>query len=118
MSKHNETGLKGEQLAENFLLSKGYRLLHRNWCHGKKEIDLVMQKDDVLVFVEVKTRSSLKFSFPEEAVDARKQGYLREAAGAFMDEHPQFFKVQFDVVSVHLKNETAGDIVHFEDAFY
>lgn len=118
MSKHNETGVKGEQLAEKFLLEKGYTLLNRNWCFGKKEIDLIMQRGDVLVFVEVKTRSSLHHSFPEEAVGARKQSFLRAAAAAFLDLHPQYLKIQFDVVSVQLRNDVVAELVHFEDAFY
>lgn len=118
MSKHNETGVKGEQLAEKFLLEKGYVLLHRNWCFGKKEIDLIMQRVDVLVFVEVKTRSSLHHSFPEEAVGTRKQSFLRAAAAAFLDNHPQYLKIQFDVVSVQLHKDSMAQIVHFEDAFY
>ena len=117
MSKHNETGLKGEQIAEKFLLDKGHRILHKNWCHGKKEIDLITQKDDVLIFVEVKTRSAISFAFPEESVNRRKQGYLREAAGAFLDSFPGYIKIQFDIISIHLQGEAVKEIVHFEDAF-
>ncbi|HRO43009.1 MAG TPA: YraN family protein [Flavipsychrobacter sp.] len=118
MSKHNETGVKGEQIAEKFLQEKGYTVLHKNWCFGKKEIDLVTLKDDVLVFVEVKTRSSIGFSFPEEAVDFRKQAYLKAAAEAFLDQFPNYQKVQFDIVSIHLHHDRVKEIVHFEDAFY
>jgi len=118
MSKHNETGVKGEQIAEKFLLDRGYLVLHRNWCFGKKEIDLIVLKQDVLVFVEVKTRSQIDFSFPEDAVDYRKQAYLKTAAETFLDANPQFVKVQFDIISVHLQNDTIKEIVHFEDAFY
>lgn len=117
MSKHNETGVKGEQIAEKFLQEKGYVILHRNWCAGKKEVDLVAQKADVLIFVEVKTRSSVYFAFPEESVDFRKQAYLRAAAEAFLDSYPGHLKVQFDVVSIHLSNDSIKEIVHFEDAF-
>jgi len=118
MSKHNETGLKGEQIAEKFLLQKGYITLHKNWCFGKKEIDIVMQKSDILVFVEVKTRSRLDFGFPEEAVNRRKQSYMRTAAEAYLTEFPAHRKIQFDVVSVLLEQDHVKEVVHFEDAFY
>lgn len=118
MSKHNETGVKGEQIAEKFLLDKGYNILHRNWCHGKKEVDLIMQKEDVLIFVEVKTRSNFNFGFPEEAVTIRKQTFLKAAADAFLDTFPIYFKIQFDIISVHLEKDIVKEIVHFEDAFY
>ncbi len=117
MSKHNETGVKGEQIAENFLVKKGYGILHRNWCSGKKEIDLIAEKDGLLIFVEVKTRSATAFGFPEEAVDARKQAFLRFAAAAYLELNPHFEQMQFDVVSVRLSGEAVTEIIHFEDAF-
>jgi putative endonuclease len=118
MSKHNETGVKGEQIAEKFLLEKGYAVLHRNWCFEKKEIDIVAQKGDMLVFVEVKTRTNLYFGFPEEAVNLRKQEYLKTAAEAFLDTFPGYIKVQFDIISIHIRNDEVKEVFHFEDAFY
>ena len=118
MSKHNETGVKGEQIAEKFLLEKGYLVLHKNWCFEKKEIDIVVQKGDMLVFVEVKTRTNLYFGFPEEAVNLKKQEYLKTAAEAFLDTFPGYLKVQFDIISIHIKNDEVKEVFHFEDAFY
>jgi putative endonuclease len=118
MSKHNETGVKGEQLSENFLLGKGYFILHRNWRFEKKEIDLIALYKDIIVFVEVKTRSRMDFGFPEDAVNFRKQSFMKLAAEAFLEKFPNFKKIQFDVVSIFYKNEKAIEITHFEDAFY
>ncbi len=118
MAKHNETGIKGEQIAENFLADKGYRILHRNWCSGKKEIDLVALKDDVLVFIEVKTRNRIDFGYPEEAVGRRKQEFMKIAAEAFMDANKEFKKIQFDIVSVLIVKEVVKEVLHVEDAFY
>jgi len=118
MSKHNETGLKGEQLAEKFLIGKGYTILQRNWRHQKKEIDLIVQKRDTLVFTEVKTRSRIDFGFPEEFVDHRKKRFLKMAAVAYLEQFPGYRKVQFDVISILLDNGTVHEIIHFEDAFY
>jgi putative endonuclease len=118
MSKHNETGVKGEQIAEKYLLDKGHRLLHRNWCFGKKEVDLITQKDDMLVFTEVKTRSRMDYGFPEEAVNYKKQAYLKTAAEAFLETFPGYIKIQFDIISVHIDKGAIKEIRHFEDAFY
>lgn len=118
MSKHNETGIKGEQIAEKFLQKNGYAILHRNWRFGKKEIDLVTQKGDLLVFIEVKTRSGFDFGFPEEAVDKRKQEFLKSAAEAFLDQFPGFEKIRFDIVSILLEKEHVKEVFHIEDAFY
>lgn len=118
MSKHNETGINGENIAANFLLKNGFIILHRNWCHGKKEIDIIATKNDLLVFVEIKTRTSFDFGFPEEAVTLRKQNYLKAAAEAFLEDKPQYLRIRFDIISVLLENNAAKEIIHFEDAFY
>lgn len=117
MSKHNETGIKGEQIAGNFLLKKGYSILFSNWRHGKKEVDIIAKKDNFLIFIEVKTRTSFDFGFPEEAVNARKKEFLKAAAEAFMASNPQFLNIRFDIISVLLYKETAREILHYENAF-
>lgn len=118
MAKHNETGLKGEQLAELFFSQKGYIILNRNWRHGHREIDLIMQHSEWLVFAEVKTRRGLGFGFPEEAVTPAKQELMRIAATAYFELHPGFEKVRFDVLSIVLNQyDEIVEMVHLEDAF-
>lgn len=118
MAKHNETGINGEQIAENFLLKKGYRILEKNRRFGRKEIDLIALKDDIIVFVEVKTRSSSRFGYPEEFVTAKKQQFLKEAATTFLYDNTQYQRLQFDIISIILSGGTVKEILHFEDAFY
>lgn len=118
MAKHNETGIKGEQIAEKFLLKKGYSILHKNWCFGKHEVDLIAEKDKTLIIIEVKTRSNLAFGFPEDAVTSRKQGFLKAATEAFLDQYPQYERIQFDIISIHIQQNELKEILHFEDAFY
>ncbi|OJW81844.1 MAG: hypothetical protein BGO69_15205 [Bacteroidetes bacterium 46-16] len=118
MAKHNETGIKGEQIAENFLLKKGYRILHCNWRFGRKEVDIIAEKDKVLVFVEVKTRSSYHFGYPEEAVNLKKQGFLKLAAEAFLETEPSYTYARFDTISILLERGSPTEVLHFEDAFY
>lgn len=118
MSKHTETGVKGEKIAEKFLTGLGYKLVEKNWCFGKKEIDLIVLKDGLLIFVEVKTRSSYNFGFPEEAVDIRKQNYLKAAAEGYLEMFPEYVKIRFDIISILLFRGQVKEIIHFEDAFY
>lgn len=118
MAKHNETGIKGEQIAEKFLLNNGYEILCRNWCFERKEVDIVAQKAGILIFIEVKTRNRIDFGFPEEAVNPRKQQFLKIAAEAFMNKHKEYQKVQFDVISILMVNDEIKEITHVEDAFY
>lgn len=118
MAKHNETGIKGEQIAENFLLKKDYAILHNNWRFGHKEVDIIAEKNNVLVFVEVKTRTGYDFGFPEEAVNTKKQQFLRLAAQAFLEANTRFSYARFDTISILLESGLAKEIIHFEDAFY
>jgi putative endonuclease len=118
MSKHNETGIKGENIAKNFLETKGYEIVHCNWRFGKKEIDIIAMHKNTVVFIEVKTRSSFDFGFPEEAVSVQKQNYMKAAAETYLDEHPEIKNLQFDIISILLNREEVKEIRHFEDAFY
>ena len=118
MAKHNETGIKGEEIAEKFLQTKGYKILHKNWTHDKKEVDIIAIKDHLLVFVEVKTRANTQFGFPEDAVNEIKQEHLRVAAEEFLHRHPEYTEIRFDIISVILSNGHEKEVVHFEDAFF
>ncbi len=118
MTKHKETGIKGEQIAQNFLQKKGYKILHLNWRHERKEVDIIAMHHDLLVFVEVKTRTSMKYGYPEEAVHTTKQSYLKAAADAFLDDHPQYEKLRFDIISIILEKNKTKEIMHIEDAFF
>ena len=118
MSKHSKIGVKGEQIAADFLLNKGYIILHRNWRSGKKEIDIIAFKDGVVAMTEIKTRSSSDFGFPEESVNRKKQQFLRSAGQAFMDSHPEYIHMRFDIISILMDGERVAEIMHFEEAFY
>jgi putative endonuclease len=117
MLKHKQTGLKGEQIAADFLLDKGYIILFRNWRHGQKEVDVIAQKGKLVAFVEIKTRGSYRIGFPEEAVTARKKGYLKTAAAAFAATRPQWLHIRFDIISILMEQGITKEIIHFEDAF-
>lgn len=118
LSKHNELGKKGEQLALHFLETKGHVILETNYRFEHKEIDVISTHDDILVFTEIKSRSSYDFGYPEEAVSLRKQNFLKLAAEFYCFQHPQYLKIRFDVISLLIHHEQASEILHFEDAFY
>lgn len=110
-----DTGKRGERLACRYLKRRGYRLLERNYRCGHHEIDLVMLKGDTTVFVEVKTRSSVEFGRPAEAVTQAKRRFLLLAAGAYIRQYRlEGRPARFDVIEVYLPKK---DIVHIENAF-
>ena len=72
MADHNELGKKGEQIAIDFLVKKKYKILEKNYRYLKLEVDIIAQKENILVAVEVKTRTTDFFGNPQEFVDPKK----------------------------------------------
>lgn len=98
---HLELGRRGEELAARWYVERGYVLLERNWRCPQGELDLVLRHGDTIVFCEVKTRSSRRFGSPFEAVDRRRIGRLRAAAGEYLRRAaPGNSAVRFDVAGV------------------
>ncbi|MGD0709977.1 MAG: YraN family protein [Bacteroidales bacterium] len=117
MAEHNELGKKGEELAQKYLVKKGYTVLATNWRYSKDEIDIIARTDNCLVVVEVKTRFSNAFGDPEEFVSNKKQSFLIRAANAYVEKNSITDEVRFDIISV-LCHGSDWKINHIEDAFY
>ena len=112
----HELGKLGEELAVEYLIKKGYQILERNWRSGHKEIDIIAQKDDILVIVEVKTRTSDDYGDPDIAVGAYKQRMLIWAADAYVRYKNLNVDVRFDIISIVFTDDEP-QIEHIEDAF-
>ena len=117
MAAHNELGKQGEKTATDFLLSKGYKIRHRNWKSGKYELDIVAEKDNILVVIEVKTRSTNLFGSPEEFVDKGKIKRTMNAAHHYIQIHNSQLETRFDIISVLKNPNEKCNIEHIEDAF-
>ena len=123
-----EIGRWGEAHAADYLIEQGYKILGRNERTPYGEIDLVAQmvpdpkaeprqSQEVLLFVEVKTRTSLTFGYPEEAVTPRKQINMISAAQHYLQEHPDLdLDWRIDVISIERYPNRAPIIHHFENA--
>lgn len=117
MAEHNLLGNKGEMLAARFLLDSGFAIREYNWHSGHKEIDLVAQERDVLVFVEVKTRSTDAYGNAEDAVTPDKIRRLILAADAYIKSKKIDLDIRFDIVTVVGTGDNRK-IEHIRDAFY
>jgi len=117
MALHNELGKIGEQLANDYLLEQGYEIITNNFFFDKAEIDIIAQKDNTLVIVEVKTRNSDYYGDPQDFVTKNKIKLLVKAANEYVISNDLDVEVRFDVISV-LKNNSTERIEHFKDAFY
>ncbi|MDA3952778.1 MAG: YraN family protein [Bacteroidales bacterium] len=116
MADHNILGEKGEELARKFLIDNSYEILHSNWRYRKNEIDLITIKNNLLVVVEVKTRSNDYFENPKEAVTRKKQKFIINASEAYINEFDLNLEVRFDVIAVTIINDITK-IEHVKDAF-
>ena len=116
MATHNELGKKGEIIAREYLIEQGYRILETNWRFGKAEIDIIAKKDDLLVVIEVKTRSSEHYGKPEIFVNKKKMKLLLEAINHFVEEKNYDDEIRFDIISVII-NQYRKDVEHIENAF-
>lgn len=84
MAQHNELGEKGEQLAVNYLLQKGYSIIERNYRFNKAEVDIIAKKVDILAIIEVKTRSTADFGNPEDFVKPKQIQRLVKAVDEYV----------------------------------
>ncbi len=116
MAEHNSLGAWGEKLARELLLTQGYTIGAENTRYGNVEIDFIAFKDDMVVFVEVKTRST-DFIDPMEAVDRRKQARMVRAADAYLRDYDLTLDYRFDVILVIGTPEDGHTIEHIPDAF-
>ncbi len=94
-------GRWGERTASRALERRGWRVLARNYRLGRREIDLVVRRGDLVAFVEVKTRASRGYGHPEEAVTRLKQREIEDVAQDFLSRHRlDDVDVRFDVVAI------------------
>lgn len=117
MAELHETGKKGEAIALEHLVKNGFKIIDTNWQSSHKEIDIIAQKGNQLVIIEVKARKTAFFGEPEEFVTRSKQKLLIAAANHYLQKNNLDLEVRFDIVSVLFKGEKY-QVNHIEDAFY
>lgn len=123
MAEHNELGNLGEIAAQNYLRERGFLIRHTNWhntlpwgAEGKLELDIVAEKDGMLVVVEVKTRSTETFEHPAEAITKKKIRNIINATHEYIFWFNWMGETRFDVVSA-IPHGQSFRIEHIEDAF-
>ena len=110
-------GLLGERVAERWLKYRGWRVVNRRYQNGHRDIDLVVERNGTIAFVEVKARAGDRFGGPVEAVNWKKQRELTRSALTWISRHGRADECyRFDVVGVLIQGETVR-IRHVENAF-
>ncbi|NPA68085.1 MAG: YraN family protein [Chlorobi bacterium] len=117
MAVHNLLGKEGEDIAVDFLIRKGYKIIERNKRYGHLEIDIIAEHEDMIVFIEVKSRSGTYFEQPFQAVTLKKQRNIIKAANIYIEENSVDNEARFDIISI-VKKDGCFFTEHIEDAFY
>ncbi|MCG7382579.1 YraN family protein [Paenibacillus sp. ACRRY] len=115
-----QKGRLGEEAACRWLREQGYQIIEQNWRCRRGEIDIIASHGDLLVFVEVRSRSGAgNYGTPQESVDIRKMQQVRSTAAVYLQKfREKELQIRFDVAAVIL--DAAGQIVtieHIENAF-
>ena len=115
MAAHKDTGKWGEDLAVAYLEKKGYTIVERDWKSGRRDIDIIALDDDVVVFVEVKTRRNRLYGEPEESVDYHKLQNLQQAISHYVKFKHIRQEIRFDIISVVGTIGSEPDIQHIQN---
>lgn len=118
MALHNDLGKEGEKIARQYLEDQGYEVLDENWTYSKAEIDLIVYKNGIMVFVEVKSRSSVAFGEPEDFVHKAKEVQMELAANAYIDIMNHQNDIRFDIIAITFTKNKNYNLNHIEDAFW
>ncbi|WP_343748939.1 YraN family protein [Fluviicola sp.] len=111
-----ELGMFGEQMAQRFLLKNGYTIRKTNYRYLKFEIDIIAEKNDQIVVVEVKTRQTAEIGEPWMAVTKKKQRQIILCADHYVQSGNLSQEVRFDIISI-VHNQYRTKLEHIEDAF-
>lgn len=116
-SNNKSIGNRGEERASSFLESMGFKILERNYRWKGGEIDIIVCKENLIVFVEVKTWPRGDYYSLEDAIGIHKQNRIIETAKIFLAEHRQYndYYVRFDVLALDMPGQP--EIYHIENAF-
>ena len=118
MMTRKKLGEQGEALAQAYLLKKNYEILETNWRYSRAEIDLIVRKDNILIFVEVKTRTDDYWGEPASFVNWKKEDLMITAASAYMEQINHEWEIRFDIVGILWRSDKDYEIKHYEDAFF
>ena len=115
---HLRHGITGEKAAKRHLRRLGLKFLVANYRSHRGEIDLVFRDGECLVFVEVKTRSSVDYGLPEDFVNTKKERQLEYAANEYIEDSNYQGEIRFDIIAIVFENKHIYKINHIEDAFW
>ena len=117
MAKHLDLGNQGENLAIDYLINRGFTILERNYRFQKAEVDIIVQKESLLIAVEVKTRATKAFGNPQDFLKPNQIQRIVKAMDHYITSQHLDVELRFDIIAV-VKEGSKTEIEHLENAFY
>ena len=117
MAESHSLGKRGEKIAADHLKANGYSILERNWSTGRREIDIIAENENYIVFIEVKTRTVDFQIHPRDAVSVPKQRNIIFAAQTYIERNLSSKEARFDIISIVVDGKHF-ELEHITDAFY
>jgi putative endonuclease len=117
MARHNDFGKKGEAMAAEWLVQRGYRIIDRNWRHGRYEVDIIAGFGDICHFIEVKAAATPAFGHPEEKVNKRKIKNLMKSSAAWLHSHGPGKRIQYDILSITIHDHENPEFFLISDVY-
>ncbi len=117
MEEHIKTGWIGEEIASRYLEEKGYKILERNYTKSKLEADIIAQKGEYIVFVEVKTRKAGSLLSARNSVDRKKQSNIISLANTYILSNRLELHARFDIIAIDVNENKQYSIEHIEEAY-
>ncbi len=114
---HYDLGREGEKIAKEYLIKNAYKVIETNWRSKGNEVDIIAKIEDIIVIIEVKSRSSTIFNLPHQAVDRNKQRSIIRVAESYILRNRLDLAVRFDIITVVFENQK-HKINHIKNAFF
>ncbi len=119
MQSNIDKGKKGEDIAADLLVGKGYLVVERNYRYLRSEVDIIAVDGEVCVFVEVKYREGISYGHPEEAVTTHKLEMIATAAEEYWHLHPEYKFIRYDIIAITVdKKSGQQEVYHIQDVYF
>ena len=117
--KKKDLGKKGEEIAKKYLIKSGYKIIERNFRTKYGEIDLICEKDNSIIFIEVRTKSNLDFVSPEESISSKKIDHIKNSSLDYLSKNKKKYKdIKFEFIGILISSENDYKINHIKDIIF
>lgn len=112
-------GKKGEEIASKYLIKSGYKVIEKNYRTKYGEIDLICEKEDSIIFIEVRTKTNLDYILPEESITSKKIEHLKKSSLEYLSNSNRKYKnIKFEFIGILFLNKENYKLNHIKDIIF